>query len=544
MNFPAVIVLASWAAVLSPVHAGLIEPIPTEGGLVSGSAGATAGVRAFQGIPYGAPPVGDLRWRPPAPAQPWTGVLKAERFGMASMQPIRPSNPLMRPPDPPASEDSLYLNVWTPATSAGDKLAVLLWIHGGGNTSGTASMPHYNGERLAAKGVVVVSINYRLGLFGWMAHPELTAESPHKSSGNYALLDMIAALKWVQANIAAFGGDPARVTIWGQSAGASNASALIASPLANGLFSRAILVSGGGLLGGGGPAAAATLAVAEQRGAELGERVGARSLAALRALPAERLRNERYQAGSITDGWVLPESVAVRVRQGRNNLVGILIGSTADDAPRLAPGLEKYKEQNTRTYGDRAAEFFLTYPATTDAQAKAAHGRFAGDRAAVNSRNRLEVEYGLGNRNLYLFYFSRIPPLPANPNVVAGSSESLNLGSYHGAELVYAFGTLKTRAWPWTPRDFTLSEEMMTYWTQFAKDGTTQAVGIPDWPAWTPEGDARMVFGEESAVRRMPSTPGLKFASEWMQPRDPKSGSNPAAARRSGDATDGQRPVR
>ncbi len=506
------------AALLSaaPLASAVTEPVKTDTGLLSGLPTATGAVRAYLGIPYAAPPVGDLRWRPPQPAPAWSGVRRADKFALASMQPIRPPDPLMRPPDPPASEDSLYLNVWTPAKSATEKLAVLFWIHGGGNVSGTASMPHYNGEHLAAKGVVVVSINYRLGVFGWMAHPELTAESPHRASGNYALLDAIAALQWVQRNIAAFGGDPARVTIWGQSAGGSNASALIASPLAKGLFARAILVSGGGL--GGGPDN--DLASAEQGGVAYAKRLGAASIAELRALPAEKLRNERLGGrggaggggGAVVDGWVLPDSIGKIVAQGKHNRVPVIAGSMAADMPGAQSDLARYLEQSKRMYGDRAGDFLKIYPAATEAEAKAAQLAAAGDRAMASNRSRFQAEVTAGNRDVYLFYFTQVPPVPAQPGVMNGTSEAVSsLGAYHGAELVYTFGTLKTRDWPWTPVDLALAERMMTYWTNFAKAGTPNAPGTPEWPAWTPAGRQQMVFGDTSVAGPAPANPGVDF---------------------------------
>ena len=285
--------------------------VKTSAGLLEGEASADGAVRAYKGVPFAAPPVGALRWQAPQPPAPWSGVRKAVKFGARCEQGPIFGDMIFR--DEP-SEDCLYLNVWTPAAKPDDRLPVMVWIHGGGFQAGSASEPRQDGERLARKGVVVLTVNYRLGVFGFFAHPELTAESPHKASGNYGLLDLVAALRWVQANVAAFGGDPRNVTIFGESAGSFAVSALMASPLAQGLFHRAIGESGAFFTTGPQPLAPRSLAASEEQGRKFATGLGAESLAALRAKPAAdvlqaALKTQPWFAPGI-DGHVLPQDVA------------------------------------------------------------------------------------------------------------------------------------------------------------------------------------------------------------------------------------------
>src|ERR1051326_1198073 len=286
---------------------GIPEPVRIEGGQITGTPTIqwTPGVRLFRGIPYAAPPVNSLRWKPPQPANPWQGVKAADHFSAVCMQPATDTEGnAWREGLVPMSEDCLYLNIWTPAQSATARLPVMVFIHGGGNVRGAASENQYDGAYLAKKGVVFVSFNYRMGVFGFMAHPELTAESDHHSSGNYAILDQIAALQWIQRNIDKFGGDPETVMIFGHSAGASNVSSLMASPLAKGLFHRALAQSGNNLSN------RTTLQEAEKNGARLAEALGAPSIAALRQKSAEEiLKAPRSQMSTNVDGWVLPQDV-------------------------------------------------------------------------------------------------------------------------------------------------------------------------------------------------------------------------------------------
>jgi para-nitrobenzyl esterase len=337
-----------------PLFAALDSPVRTETGFVSGVQGRSPEIRVFKGIPYAAPPVGSLRWRPPQPAAKWAGVRSAGQFSDACAQ--------QEPPDgQPASEDCLYLNVWTPGKSADDRLPVMFWIHGGGLRSGAASMIHYDGEALAKRGVVLVSINYRLGWLGYFAHPELTRESERNVSGNYGLLDQIAALQWVHKNIAAFGGDPNKVTIFGQSGGSRSANALVVSPLAKGLF-RGVIAESHTLF-----PKALSLLDAEKLGARFAESQGATSLAQLRAKPAKDLvKGTAATAYSPNvDGWVLPADPYTVFAEGKQNDVSLLAGSNADDAqePPLSFEAQTFLAQAHRNFGDRASLYLELYPA-------------------------------------------------------------------------------------------------------------------------------------------------------------------------------------
>ncbi len=347
-----------------PAYCALDRPVRIDTGLVQGV--TTGTITAYKGIPFAAPPVGDLRWREPRPPASWQGVRPATRFSADCFQAksgaLGPWSAEFQPPaamEGGSSEDCLYLNVWTPAAKAGEKRPVFVWIHGGAFTGGSGAVPIYNGEGLASKGLVMVTINYRLGVFGFLAHPELTAESAHHSSGNYALLDMIAALQWVHRNIAAFGGDPANVTIAGQSAGAFAVNYLVASPLAKGLFHRAIAESG----------------AAVQRGQKLSdaEAAGARqgALAELRARPPEALLRPAGgggRPGPIVDGWVIPDEVRAIFEAGRQNDVPLLTGWNADDGVSFGapPKADAFRENAKRIYGDMADAFLKAFPASTD----------------------------------------------------------------------------------------------------------------------------------------------------------------------------------
>jgi para-nitrobenzyl esterase len=364
--------------------AAVTDPVRVEQGLLAGMNGSSADIRVYRGVPFAAPPVGDLRWKAPQPAAKWQGVRKAAEFSNACWQtPYPAAAAIYQAMLPGLSEDCLYLNIWTPARSAKDRLPVMVWIHGGGFTRGFSGTSSYNGEVLARKGAVIVTINYRLGIFGFFAHPELTAESGHHASGNYALLDQIAALQWVQKNIGAFGGDPARVTIFGESAGSWAVNALMASPLAKGLFQRAIGESGGLF------SPMKTLAEAEKEGEKLGRLLAPDSapkksenseapaqqsvLQALRAMPA----GELLKAGApetvraIVDGWVLPQDVATIFAQGKQNDVPLIVGYNADEGTTLAPQAANMKAVMFtggvhQRYGSQADALLKIYPAASD----------------------------------------------------------------------------------------------------------------------------------------------------------------------------------
>ncbi len=468
----------------------LSEPVRTTDGRVSGVPGRVEGVAAFKGIPFGAPPVGELRWRPPQPVAPWEGVRAGDKFGPVCIQPRQPnrvpSNRAVDLPDsPPMSEDCLYLNVWTSAASPHARLPVMVWIYGGAYLEGAGSTPYNQGDTLAAKGVVIVTFNYRLGALGFLAHPELTAESPHHASGNYALADVLAALRWVQHNIAAFGGNPANVTIFGESAGAAMASALVGSPSAKGLFERAISESGTWM--GLNLAPMGSRESAEQQTVKAAAQLGAMNLAALRALPAEEAARKLPRQGMIIDGWIVPEDLSRTFAEGRQNAVDILVGSNRDEgsfAAGFGPPMtaQRWKETAQQRWGSLAELGLKAYPAADDAESVAQNDRLFTDNLAWITRLYAARQRALGKR-VYVYHFVYEPPYAAGAR---------NLGVCHTCELPYVFDNLRTsRLYPdssspemalSSAADRRVARITSSYWINFARTGDPNARGLPKWP--------------------------------------------------------------
>ena len=461
--------------------------VKVDGGLVS--AAREDGLSVYRGIPYAAAPVGDLRWRAPEPVRPWRGVMHATAFAPACLQ-TGVSMPGETPPV--TSEDCLHLNVWTPAKASGARLPVMVFIHGGGFSNGSAAMPLYSGERLARRGVIVVSFGYRLGPMGYLALPELTRESPDHASGDYGLLDQIAALKWVRRNIAAFGGDPWRVTVFGQSAGAMSISLLMASPLAKGLFQGAIGESGGVFE----PLQLAPdwrLPGAEKEGHAYAASLGAASLAELRRLPAARLLQGK--AGSIThpviENYALTASPYEVFAAGRQNDVPILVGSNEEEARSLADlstvKAASFDADITRAWGALPPVLFAGYPHTTDAEAKTARVGFERDlRFGWDMWTWARLQATTGKQPVYYYHFTQQPPFP-------GGSVYAGWGASHYAELWYVFDHLDQDPWAWTAGDRGLAEAMATYWTNFAKSGDPNGASVPQWPRFA-GADGRVLY--------------------------------------------------
>jgi len=436
--------------------------VHTKLGDVSGTAAKLPGVSAYLGIPYAAPPVGDLRWRAPRPAAAWKGTRAADHFSPSCIQgPNTPFGPwtseflLLGP----TSEDCLYLNVWT-AANANARRPVLVYIYGGGFSSGSGDVPVYDGSHLAAEqGLVVVNMNYRVGSLGFLAHPELTKEAG--ASGDYGLMDQVAALQWVRDNIAAFGGDPRRVMIAGQSAGAMSVYLLTASPMAKGLFQRAAIESGPGGLAAMGITTGARVtrprADAEKEGLAYATKLGASTLAELRALPASKLvGGGRF--GPVVDGHFLTEEAPETFAAGRQNDVPTLTGLNADEGS-ASPGYGK---------------------ATAEAVRKARDAGVAGvDRLLIERAKSAHTP-------AFAYYFDRAIPWPEHPE----------FGAFHTAEVPYVFGTLDVLKRPWTDVDRTLSKTMMTYWANFAATGDPNGAGVPRWPAFDPARPMLMRLGE------------------------------------------------
>ena len=464
------------------------DTVRLDSGTVSGAAGRNPDIRVYKGMPYAAPPVGDLRWRPPRPVKPWSGLRKADRFSPVCYQLPYPKASLYYSEPEPMSEDCLALNVWTGAKSSKEALPVMVWIHGGALTRGSGDIPIYDGESLAKKGAVVVTINYRLGVFGFLAHPELTRESDHNSSGNYALLDQIAALHWVAKNIAGFGGDPKRVTIFGESAGAWSVNYLMAAPLAKGLFQRAIGESGAAF----GPMQ--TLAQAEQAGSKFAASMKVDSIQALRAKPAEDVSKASGLASfpPNVDGWMLPESVYEIFEHAKQNDVPLIAGSNADEATSLAPWpedrtAEAFRKDIQQRFGGLADEFFKIYPAASDAEAKASH--YASIRDALfgwQMRTWVREQSKTGHAKAFLYYFSYVPPGP----------QSARYGAYHASEIAYVFDNLDRTGRAHGPAASQLAEEMSTYWVNFATTGDPNGKGLPEWPSYRQSSDRALELGQ------------------------------------------------
>lgn len=450
-------------------------PVITEGGALEGR--REDGVDVYRGIPYALPPLGTWRWRAPQPLLTWPGVRDAGKFAPACMQ-QGVSMPGETPPV--VSEDCLYLNIWAPPQRAGQRLPVIVWIHGGGYTNGSASMPLYHGDRLARKGVLVVTIAYRLGALGFLAHPALSAESPHHSSGNYGLMDQIAALQWVQRNIVAFGGDPQRVTVAGQSAGAMSISALLVSPRAEGLFQRAIAQSGG-IFEPLQIAPGYLLANAERDGATYMKSLGADDLEAMRLLPAERLTGAAGISHPVIEPDVLPISPYDAYALGRYQDVPLLLGSNSEEARSLIDvsnvRADQFEAGITASVGALPAALLAAYPHATDTQAR--EGRLALERdlrfgwdmwawARLAQTKRSQV---------YYYSFEQRPPFPAD-------SIHANWGASHFAELWYMFDHLGQAPWLWRAADRELATTMSDYWVNFAATGNPNGRGVPHWPAF------------------------------------------------------------
>jgi len=465
-------------------------------GILQGQRGAS-GVLSFKGVPFAAPPVGALRWREPQPAAPWTGVRPALAFGPRAMQQALFSDMVFRGGAP--SEDCLYLNVWTPARSAAEKLPVLVYFYGGGFVAGDGSEPRYDGESMATKGIVAVTVNYRLGVFGFFAHPELTRESPHNASGNYGLLDQAAALRWVRDNISAFGGDPARVTIAGESAGSMSVSAQMASPLSRDLIAGAIGESGA-LVGGMRPIA--LLAAAEEAGVVAAAKWGAGdapTLAALRAIPADQLLQVagRGGFGAIVDGHFFPKDPTAIYAAGEQARVPLLAG--VNDAeqqgsfgPRDNPPpslVDHFKGQLEAAFPGRLAEALKHYPASTDAEARIAARDLASDRfISYGTWKWMDLSTATGGKPTYYYYytFGRPPTVKAAAaNANADKASAPRPWAGHSVEIEYAMGNLATNlVYAWTDDDRRVSETLQGYFANFIKTGNPNGPGLPEWPSY------------------------------------------------------------
>jgi len=481
--------------------------IQTESGLASGYYNDKTSVSVYKGIPFAAPPVGDLRWKAPQPVKPWKGVKECIAFGPSPMQQKPVSFLMIGPefvvPQQPLSEDCLYLNVWTAAKSAQEKRPVMIWIYGGGFQTGGSAAPGYSGEALAQQGIIFVSFNYRLGIFGFLAHPELTAESDHHNSGNYALMDMIAAISWVKKNIKAFGGDPDRITIAGQSAGSASVNCLLASPPARGLFQGAIGESGSFVLEN--PILHMnSLASAEKEGLRIANKLNASNLKALRAIRADELeKNAGGFFAPIVDGYILPETVAVAYKKNQQTHVPLLTGWNGDEGFIFGIASKEEFAKQAIMFGADSNLFRKYFPSSSDSESVASQIAFAVDKTIALSQYQWALKQNeSGNPNTFLYVFTRKPP---------ATGDKKKFGAYHTAEIGYALHTLDSIQRVWEPVDRRLEKLMSAYWVQFVKTGNPNQPGLPAWGSFSDREPHSMIFGDTSAARLLPDKDALDF---------------------------------
>jgi para-nitrobenzyl esterase len=492
------------------------KPVHTQAGLVQGM--TEDGITVYKGIPFAATPVGDLRWRAPEAPVAWTGVRNADKFAPACMQ-VAVVNADLGMESVATNEDCLYLNVWTPAKSPREKLAVMVWIYGGGFTIGGTQMSLYDGKNFAKKGVVLVSIAYRLGAFGFLAHPELTREQGGHS-GNYGLLDQIAGLQWVKHNIAAFGGDPNRVTIFGESAGGIAVSMLSASPLAKGLFRGAISESGGNFgpehqTGKEGGENMDSLATAEKNGAAFLAKLGASSIADARKLPAQDiLKNSPPGLGGswpIFDGYVLLGDQYKLYEAKRYNDTPVLIGTNSDEGALFVATAKAAAYQKTIRdgYGEYADKILAAYPGNTDAEAlRSSRDMFRDATFAWPTWTWARLQSKTGKGKVYVYYFSHRPNYPSVPAFK-------HWGAAHAGEIAYVFGNF-TPGMPATPSDRTVSDEVSSYWVNFAKSGDPNGSGLPHWPNFTNASAQVMNLDDPSKAVDVPNLQKLEVLDGYF----------------------------
>lgn len=483
-------VLAFALALASPALAA--EPrAKTSNGTLEGLTEAS-GIHVYRGIPFAEPPIDDLRWQPPQPVKNWSGVRNAKQFGPRCVQSPIFSDMVFRSNG--MSEDCLYLNVWTPASSSSGRLPVLVYFYGGGFVAGDGSEPRYDGENMARQGIVAVTVNYRLGVWGFLAHPELTKESPRRASGNYALLDQNAALKWVKQNIASFGGDPRKVTIAGESAGSLSVSAQMASPLSKDLIAGAIGESGALIAPTLGPV---PLADGEKTGAAFASSLGAASMAALRAMPTEKIQDAAAKLpigrfAATVDGWFLPKLPVEIFAAGQQARVPLLVGWNSAESSHRAilasaePTPENYAAAVRKLYGDRGEEALKLYPAATRDEVLQAATDLASDRfIAYSTWKWFDLHARTGGQPVYRYYYTRPRPAAAGGRGPATPTQ----GAAHSAEIEYAMGNLaSSKVFAWTPDDYKVSALMHGYFANFIKTGNPNGSGLPNWPAATGSG--------------------------------------------------------
>ena len=481
----------------------IISPVKVTGGMIAGH--DSGEVRTWFGVPFAAPPIGNLRWRPPQPVIPWAGVKETQSFSPACAQTATwiPN---------PKSEDCLYLNIWSP--KAAQKLPVIVWIHGGGFYGGTGAQTLYNGSKLSRRSVIVVTLNYRLGIFGFFAHPELAQESPEHTSGNQGIKDQIAALHWVKANIAAFGGDPSRVTIMGESAGAESVALLVASPLAKGLFQRAIAESGNDAM----PIdASETIQFdrmsAEAQGIAFAQKLGAAHVSDLRKLSVEALQKEAWSPRTFVDGYVLREDLTTTYRHHRQNDVPLLVGWNAEEGKDLAPELlgtddfnaSNHRELTAKLLGHSpSATVLATYPGATDAQAKASLNQLTNDWWGWRMAYWAELQSKYGRSHAFVYFFAHRPAEPIAPC-------GYGCGAGHGAEIQYIFDQLDDDPRVWTSEDRQMASRLANTWASFARTGDPNGLDLPSWAPFDATNKSIYKIGDGSDLRAFSGLPDFSL---------------------------------
>lgn len=481
-------------------------PIKIEDGLMEGS--FEDGLTVYRGIPFAAPPVGDLRWRAPQPVKKWDTILQAKNFAPGPIQGWTPPSG--------KSEDCLYLNVWSPAKSSSEHLPVLVWIYGGGFNAGATSDANYTGEKLAKKGVVFVSIAYRVGQLGFLAHPQLSAESPNHVSGNYGLLDMIAGLKWVKKNIAAFGGNPKKITIFGESAGGIAVSMLCASPLAKDLFQGAISQSGGSF----GPSRITTfpgenlkrLHDAESAGDAYVRNAGYSSIEDLRKLDADNLPAIRGLAWPIIDGYVIPEDQYKLYEAGTYNDVPILVGYNSDEGASFSPPKTPadYIAAVKTRYGKFADDLLRAYPVDSTTVPKTARDLTRDAAFGWHTWSWARLQSKTGKSKVFYYYFDQHSDYPEG-------SPHYGYGSPHGQDVAYVFEHLDPSIAQTTKSDLEISDAMATYWTNFAKYGDPNGKGVPKWPTFSDKNPVVMYFSHTPHIGPVPSAKSLEVLDAYFK---------------------------
>ena len=486
--------------------------IETKSGRLSGVRSADGAVLAFKGTPYARPPVGALRWRAPEPTEKWSGVRAADQFGPRAIQPDRHVNSISYFGPERESEDCLTLNLWTAAKDDDEHRPVMVWFHGGAFRVGSGSLPIFDGENLARAGVIPVTVNYRLGPLGFLSHPDLSRESPHGSSGNYGLLDQIAALQWVADNIAAFGGDPHRVTIFGQSVGSSSVACLMASPLARGLFQRAIGQSGGSFAPPGRPGGGSLLSIeeAERCGEMFAKALGTKSLDEMRGRSAEDIQlrvpdNRLTRAWPTFGDYVIPEPVHDVFLNGKQSPVPLMTGSNGDEgsirpAPTTLPELYKKAADEFGDPADDVVDAYMKEPGISVADAS----RRLGGHKSFNWQNwtwaRLQARSAVAP--VFYYHFSHLSPIDPQREWAENTADKLR--AFHTAEIPFVYRNLKARNWAWSDVDRSLSDTMSRYWVNFATTGDPNGAGLPAWSTFDRAKPLAMRFDRVAAMGAVP----------------------------------------